>query len=60
MKRFSAIVLTSLLLATPGFAFTVDVPLPNLTFPEPAPAPEPSRACIAPGQITAPGCPATE
>lgn len=58
MKHFSAILLTALLLASPGTAFTVDVPMQNLTFPEPAP--EPSRACTNPGQLAPAACPATE
>ena len=58
MKRFSATLLVAFLLATPGTAFTVDVPMPNLTFPEPSP--EPSRGCTNPGQLAPAACPATE
>jgi hypothetical protein len=58
MKRFSLAILTSLLLSSPVAAFTVDMQLPNLTFP--APAPEPSRACTTPGQLATAGCAVTE
>ncbi len=59
MKPFAAAMLALMLIASPALAFSVDVSLPNLTWPEETPAPI-TQACADPAQLGAPDCPITE
>ena len=57
MKRFAATIALGFAFAAPASAFTVDLTLPTLTFPEPT---ETMQSCIQPAQIGAPDCPVAE
>ena len=57
MNRFATVLAFAITLAAPANAFTLDLILPNLTFPDPV---ETTQACIQPAQIGTPGCPAPD
>ena len=57
MKRFATALVLAIAFVAPASAFTVDMSMPVLTFPEP---PETTQACIQPVQIGTPSCFATE
>lgn len=57
MKRFASALVLALAFSAPAGAFTVDLSMPVLTFPEPT---ETTQACIQPAQIGTPVCSATE
>ncbi len=59
MKTFFASLFTLALFASPSLAFSVDISMPNLTWPEEAPAPI-TQACIDPAQLGTPDCPVPE
>ena len=59
MKAFAALLVSVTLLASPAMAFSVDVSIPNLTWPEEPVAPI-TQACADPAQLGAPDCPAPE
>jgi hypothetical protein len=53
MKRFTSALVLTIAFAAPASAFSVDMSLPTLTFPEPT---ETTQGCIQPAQIGMPGC----
>lgn len=57
MNRFTTAFVLALALAAPAGAFTVDMSMPVLTFPQPT---ETTRACILPAGIGTPTCSAAE
>lgn len=57
MNRFTTALVLAIAFAAPASAFTVDLSMPVLTFPQPT---ETTQSCISPVQLTAPACPATE
>ena len=59
MRAFAAALLALALITTPALAFSVDVSLPNLTWPEETAAPI-TQACTDPAQLGTPDCPTTE
>lgn len=59
MKAFAVFLFAIALIASPALAFSVDVSIPNLTWPEAPPAPL-SQACTDPAQLGTTDCPATD
>ena len=59
MKTFYASLVALTLVASPVLAFSVDVSIPNLTWPQ-APTAPITQACIDPAQLGTPDCPVTE
>lgn len=57
MKSFASAIALAIAFAAPASAFTVDMSMPVLTFPQPT---ETTQACIQPAQIGTPDCSATE
>ncbi len=57
MNHFPAAFVLAIAFAAPASAFTVDLTLSTLTFPEPR---ETTQSCIQPMQAGAPSCTATE
>lgn len=57
MNRFTTAFVLALALAAPAGAFTVDMSMPVLTFPQPT---ETTQACILPAGIGTPTCSAAE
>lgn len=57
MKHFASALVLAAAFAAPASAFTVDLSLPVLTFPQPT---ETTQGCISPEQLAAPACPVSE
>ena len=59
MKAFTACLVVLTVLSSPALAFSVDISIPNLTWPDETPAPI-SQGCVGPAQLDTPDCPVTE